>query len=197
MKPYRYLPLLLLLISTQALAKWIPGWVYTASDSFEVTIDVPVKDLFKEVKFYKMHEGLKYKVLGKGKKVETDLEQITEVRFTYDDELVRMIPCQSEELQLLRLMVDGNTRLCTHYNYEKYYDPRIKTKYKVLVERFFVKKHDGNGYYMFDPFSPINEAATDFFKDCPELIEKHFSEGDLRDEALPFLVGEYNSLCPK
>jgi hypothetical protein len=199
---------ILILISFQVNAKKIQGKIILNNDqAISVTFIVPFGFLGGEPAYIKLQTGVKY-IDSSNKKVMLRPGDAKEISFSINGQNIRMLSVDddlelqsifsSQEKVFLKLEIDGAVKLFTSYTTQS--SPGMYngttgsmsagTTYN--VEKFVLKKR--NGSLMRPRGIAFRKDMSEFFSDCPELVEQ-IQNRNLRKGDLELMVMEYNKKC--
>lgn len=206
MKKILFTTCLSLLFSFQMQAKKMEGRIITENDTTEVLFSIPVDLLSREPNYQKLQNKVKY-FDSKDKKKTIRPDDIIEYQFIYNDFDIRMVSVKNDlnvgnifsnqKNIFLKLEYDGKAKLF------RYYSTNTHTGGKDIVtgqpnqfttknETFVIKKEDTS--LLLVPFMRFKKKMSEFFSDCPKLIEK-INKKEFQSIDILQIVLFYNTIC--
>jgi hypothetical protein len=185
-------------------AEKVEGMIfYPDGDKEEVIFDLPV--VAGKINYFKLQEKVKFSdSFGEVKVLRP--EKVKELRFTFNDEKIRMIslnksdyvpgsPISSSENIFLKLEVKGNLSLF-YYEGTELRNTQIGSYYS-FIDNYILKKEDGSllsSNLSTRTTNQFRKIMMEYFSDCPELVTK-IEKKEFERQHIREIVGFYNSYC--
>lgn len=191
---------LIFLISTEAHAKKVKGWIYRNNEKVEVTFKIQF-GLGSGPVYQQIQNRVVY-FDKSGKRNVLKPEDATEFRFEYNGEEVRMISVDGDledgapmtwgSRIFLKLEIDGMVRLYRHDYTQTNYSSTMAMSTSYNVERYLLQKGDGK---LKRPRTlTFKKDMVQYFSECPELCDKIESK-EFKKRELESIVEYYNTQC--
>lgn len=188
-------------------AKKIKGKIVFESETIEVTFNIPMRSFSVGPNYEKLQYRVKYYDRN-GKSISIRPTEAKEFVFRYLGSDIRMIsvrnhfgsgnPPPSRPRIFLKLEVEGKVNMYSYYSTQSspgIYNPSTGLSTGGMtysVERYVLQKGDGN---LWQPRAlTFRKDLVDYFKDCPDLVEKVEAKFFRKDD-LEAIVMYYNSRC--
>lgn len=182
-------------------AKKIEGQIFYKDDSINVIMKIPILFYTRVPNYEKLQYKVKYFDATGVKKILRP-DDAEEIRFTYENEKVRMLsrkktkglnkPFSVGANFFLRIEVDGGLKLFSFYYVKRSMGKQGRPSTSVRIRKYILQK--GNEQIREINNWTFRKDMIEYFNDCPELSKK-IEDEEFRLRDIDSIVSYYNKNC--